>query len=157
MRWSGRFYSGFFLQFIWECRSERIVKIGYHLAKLLTKLKGCPFYGPQCIIHSDTVPEWRIERSIFCCIAQYATTLVKPMLILCCVSGLRITLKIPTSWLFITSLPHDARQGHSDGGGGGISVFIPHKISPSKLFFIATQITVLPRQAVHLWRCVLII
>jgi len=42
LRWGGRFYSSFF-QFIWECNSENIIKIGPYLPKLLQEKFGAVF------------------------------------------------------------------------------------------------------------------
>jgi len=38
------------LQFIFESKSERIIKIGLHLPKFIVKIKVVPFYGPRCIL-----------------------------------------------------------------------------------------------------------
>ena len=39
-----------FFQFIWECNSENIIKIGPYLPKLLQEKFGAVFFGPPCII-----------------------------------------------------------------------------------------------------------
>jgi len=38
-----------FFQFIWECNSENIIKIGQYLPKLLQEKFGAVFFGPPCI------------------------------------------------------------------------------------------------------------
>jgi len=38
-----------FFQFIWECNSENIIKIGPYLPKLLQEKFGAVFFGPPCI------------------------------------------------------------------------------------------------------------
>ena len=46
-----------FFQFIWECNSENIVKIGPYLPKLLQEKFGAVFFGPPCIwaTHCSTI------------------------------------------------------------------------------------------------------
>ena len=44
-----------FFQFIWECNSENIIKIGPYLPELLQEKFGAVFFGPPCMVKTGSL------------------------------------------------------------------------------------------------------